>query len=416
MKVQEDIQPHALREPGHERALSTATAEPLAPARRRALPGVSRPLAAYAASRVLVTGVAAVVALTARSRPDPSVGPWPTLPATELNLLRALGRWDTAWYIDVARHGYPDATHLTRRFEHLAFFPLFPMITRGLSACTGLSLVASGIVLSTFLGALATVLVWRLTLTLADRPAADRAAALFCFFPGAFVFSMAYAESLMLVGIAGSLLALVHRKWVAAGLLAAVATASRPNATGVLLACAWAAGVAISQRREWRSLWAPALAPVGVASFFSFLWWRTGEPLAWFLSERHAWGDRVDLGVAAVQRISDVVQDPHLSLDRIALNNLVGALGLVFVVVGVVFLWRWRPSAVVVVYTVPPVVMALASQNVGPRPRLLLGAFPLIIAIAVKTTGRAFVAVLSCSAVLLGALALLTFTTQAATP
>ena len=392
----------------------TTEVEPSVDARQRRLAGVSRPLAFYAASRVLVLGIATGVALTQRG--DPAAGPWPALPGTEVDSLRALGRWDAAWYIDVARHGYPSATHLTQRFEQLAFFPLFPMLIRALSAVTGLSIVASGVVLSTCLGAIATVLVWRLTMILADRPAADRAAALFCFFPGAFVFSMAYAESLMLVGVAGCLLALIQRRWVTAGLLAAVATASRPNALGVLVACSWAAGVAIAHRREWRSLWAPALAPIGVASFFAFLWWRTGETLAWFLSEREAWGDRVDLGVSAVTRSSTWCGTHSLSLERIALNNLVGALGLVFALVGLVLLWRWRPTAVIIVYTVPPVLMAIASQNVGPRPRLLLAGFPLIMAVGVKAKGRVFLSVLSCSAVLLGVLAYLTFSTQAATP
>jgi len=47
-----------------------------------------------------------------------------------------------------------------------------------------------------------------------------------------------------------------------------------------------AAVYAIRLRREWRSLLAPLLSPVGIVAFFCFLWVRTGNPLAWYVTQR----------------------------------------------------------------------------------------------------------------------------------
>lgn len=376
------------------------------------------PLAVYVISRALVVSIAAVVAVV-KSGPrhlDPAWGPWLRLPPTEMLVFRTLGRWDGSWYLRLAERGYPTSTHLTGQLRGVAFFPLFPLLARAVSSATGLSLIASGVLVSTLLGAVATVLVWRLTLEITDRATANRVSALFCFFPGAFVFSMAYAEPLMLVGGIGCLLALLRRRWVIAGLLAAIATASRPNAAVVVLVCAWAAGAAIIRNREWRAVWAPALAPLGALSFFGYLWVRTGDATAWFRAENQGWNDQTDFGVAAIGRFTSTVTHPHISLASTGLNDLIGALGLVFVLVTMILLWRWRPPALVVVYALGAVALALTSKNIGLRPRMLLASFPLIMAIGAQCRGRAYAVVLSCSAALLVGLSLITFTGVAATP
>ena len=78
---------------------------------------------------------------------------------------------------------------------------------------TGLSTLHAAILVSFVLGAAATVLVWQLAARLVGREKANRATALFVFFPGAFVLSMAYAETLMIVAAAACLLLLLDRRW-----------------------------------------------------------------------------------------------------------------------------------------------------------------------------------------------------------
>jgi hypothetical protein len=70
----------------------------------------------------------------------------------------------------------------------------------------------------------------------------------------------------------------------------------------------------------------------------------------------------------------------------------------------------------VAVYALVAIAMAVVSTQVGPRPRMLLAAFPLVVAVAVHIRGRAFRAVVAASAAGLTLLCAVLFTSQAATP
>lgn len=386
------------------------------PAPRRWPPaGAGVPLAAYAASRLLVLLTAAAVAVL--DPDDPSAGPWPRAGAVGPRVLRALGRWDSAWYLDVTRNGYPDAAGLAARLEQVAFFPLLPAAVRLVSEVTGLPILVAGVLLSTAVGALAVVAVWRLVDALCGRPAADRAAALLAFFPGAFVFSMVYAEGLLILGAAVCLLALHRRQWLLGGIAAAVATAARPTGAALLAACGVAALAAVTRDGDRRAVAAPLVGATGIAAFFAYLWARTGEPAAWFRAEQDAWQDHMDFGAAALERVRVMALEPHWSLDPRQLNDLVGALGVAFAVVALALLVRrWRPPLPVTVYGVGALAMAVLSAHIGPRPRMLLAAFPLVVAVAVAVRGKAFAAVLAGSALGLAVLTAITLGSLAATP
>jgi hypothetical protein len=377
-------------------------------------PGVLRPLAIFAASRVLVLTTVAVIALVGRA--DPGVGPWPALPGPRLAFLRALGRWDAAWYVAIAHHGYrleasPPGGHASD-----AFFPLFPMLVRLFSAPLHVSPLIIAMILSTVIGAGAALAVWFLARRLAGQSVADRAVTLFCVFPGAFVLSMAYAEGLLILACATCLLALYDRRWIVAGLAAAVATATRPNAGPIVLACISAAVIATRRRGDRRSWMAPALAPVGAAAFFVSLWVRTGSLMRWFDAERTLWRDHLDVGLTAVRRVGEALIGPAPSLAPGGLNIPAVAVGALLGVVGVMFVLRWRPPLPVALFTLATVLMACGSVNVGPRPRLLLAAFPVSIAVAKYIRGRVFVAVVTVSALGMVALTALTVASLSVTP
>ena len=340
---------------------------------------VTRPLAvpmlAYAASRVVTTLAVALAGF-----------------ATNRSFHKIVTTWDGRWYERIVLEGYPshvpDGNFYEGTGHHVrsavAFFPLYPMLTRLIDPVVPGSAAVAGVVVSMIFGATATILVWFLAKAVADRHVADRAAVLFAFSPGAFVMSLVYAEALMITLAAATLLALLRQRWLLAGVLGALATATRPNGTAVAVACAWAAGVAIWQRREWRSLVAPAIAPIGIAGFFAFLWWHTGEPLIWFRVEADGWGERVDfgrnnLGVA-------------LAFARAPLghpNRLVLGLSLLFLVVTVALLVRARLPGIVNAYTAATLALVLTS-HINARPRFVFVAFPLVIALAMWAKRTSF--------------------------
>src|SRR4051794_182836 len=372
---------------------------------------VLRALAWYAASRILV--ILATIPSTLMH--DPGSGPWPTLPH-ENALLSALGRWDGAWYLWVAGRGYPTAQEFLHHLSDIAFFPLYPGVVRALSSATGWSELACGLLVALVAGAVATVLVWHLAARLAGRPVADRAVLLFVFFPGSFALSMAYAECLMVAAAAGCLLALLRRQWLLAGIAGALATASRPNGIAVLVACSVAAAVEIRRRGDWRALVAPLVASTGVGSFFVALWIRTGHPLAWFESERIAWHDHIGYGQGIASRAAGLVTHPPTSFASGRLNDLVAVAGVVVVVLSLRALWRWRAPLMVRAYTATALLVPTLSIAVGPRPRMLFGAFPMAVLASERWSGRAHRVAVVASAVVLVAVTIVITTSLASTP
>jgi Mannosyltransferase (PIG-V) len=379
--------------------------------RRRTL---HRPVLVYLASRVLVFATVAIVTIAGST--DPGKGPWPTLPGPRVPFLRALGRWDSAWYLAIVRHGYRVESSPPRGHASDAFFPLYPMLVRGISDVTHLSPLIVAVILTTLFGGAAAVFVWLLAKRLAGERVADRAAILFCFFPGAFALSMAYSEALLVLACAVSLFALVERRWVLAGVAAAVATATRPNAAAIILACAVAAFLAWRHERDLRAWIAPLLAPLGGLAYFTFQWRRTGDFMAWFHAERNNWQDHLDPGITGFHRIWQTFTGPLPSLHAGGLNIQVVAFGTVLAVIGIVFLLRWCPSLPVMLFGLGVVAMACASVNVGPRPRLLLPAFPVAIAVARGVRGKTFVAIAVVSALAMAVLTGITVASLAATP
>lgn len=325
------------------------------------------PLIAFVASRIVTLLAIALAAFAARKPFD-----------------RIITAWDGRWYEKIALGGYPTsvphgdfAAGTGRRVQsEVAFFPIYPMLVRILDPVLPGSAATAGMVVSLLCGAAATVLVWMVAERVADRQTADRAAILFAFFPGAFVMSLVYAEALMVALVAASLLALMDRRWALAGVVAALATATRPNASAVAAACAWAALVAVWRRREWRAMVAPLLAPAGMTGFFAFLWWHTGEPLIWFRVQAQGWGEEVDFGHRNLSTAWAFVQSPLSDPNRLVLG-----LSLLFAFGAVALMLRARLPGVLNVYALTSLGLVLTS-HINARPRFLFVAFPLVIALA----------------------------------
>ncbi len=389
------------------------------PARSRLqLPGraLVSPVLVYLASRAVVLVAAAVAALVSESGGRRlSTGPWPVVPTSGFSPLAVLERWDSAWWISLAKDGYPAGLPGGNQLGRFSFFPLYPLLVRGVAA-TGIPVQYAALLTSTLLGAVAVALLWLLCRESSDARTADRACALFSFFPGSLVLSMAYSEPVLLVCAIACLLALQRHRWALAGAASALATAARPTALALCFACAWAAAVAVQQRREWRALIAPVLSPIGALAFFAYLRARTGHVDAWFISQRDAWHERFDL-LGLPHRVWVAVGHPvtHFGTMYDA-NRLISLLGTMFVLGTLAFLLRTGAPGHVVVYTAVTIVLILGSVTIGARPRLVLAAFPLLFPLAARVSDRAFPVVLAASGTLLGAFTVLTLSTLSATP
>jgi hypothetical protein len=340
-------------------------------ARRRWPRWVLRPVLIYVASRVVTT-----VALLVAS------------PITHRSILGEVDRWDSRWFLRAAASGWP--THLP--YGHgqvtastIAFFPLFPISVRWLTALTGLPLLASGMTISLAAGLSAMVAVWALVRHYADQGSADRATLLVAVFPGSFVLSLVYAEGLAITFLALGLLALMQRRWLMAGILGLLATLTTPVALAFVASCVWCAFRAVRRDGDWRALAAPVLAPVGFVTYQVWLWVHTGNANAWRLTERGGWKSYPSL-VYPIHLVVTFVSNP------IADTKTGGLLciGIMVAVVAVVVAVRQRMPMPILIYGVAAAGLGVVSAPIGLRPRFLFLAFPLIIAVGVRVHGRAY--------------------------
>lgn len=340
-------------------------------------------------------------------------------------VLNELANWDGMWYRELARHGYP--THAVHAQSTLGFFPLYPMVVwvagHLVYWSTSHSLVwaitFAGVVVSTLGGLVATVLVQKLAAGWWDEAVGRRAAVLFCLFPGSVVFSMVYAEGIMIPLAVGTILALERRRWLLAGVLAGLATATEPEAALLVLVCAISATREL-RRRGWsdpaarRSLVAPVLALSGVASFAAFLWAWTGTPFANLIAQHDGWREKSDplALVHLAHMLGSEISFAHFDHPTINLNlvdGLLGALAL-FAMLVLVFKARRAMSLEAIAWTLGISLVALtASYPFSPNPRVLITAFPAVLVVARYVKGRAWSALAWASGISLAGLSALTF-------
>ena len=209
--------------------------------------------------------------------------------------------WDGGWFLRVAVNGYPHGyTYgLNHRLEgnELAFFPLYPMLIRGVAAL-GVSAETAAIGVSWLASIGAAVALHLLGTTLYGKRAGWALVAICCSAPVSVVLSMAYSEALFLALVAG-MLAAAHRKvWWAAGLLGLGCALTRPTGAAAALALAVAAIMAVRESREkaWQPLLAAAVALAGVPLFLVWVGLRVGDPSAWFRIQSAGWGTSFDFG------------------------------------------------------------------------------------------------------------------------
>jgi hypothetical protein len=388
---------------------------------------------AFAWSRAAIALVAVFAALSAGevATEEPSRFDIPAVTAPfegPLDIaLSPLARWDAVWFLSVANYGYDEADS-----PRHAFFPLYPLLARGVGELGGGSpeavLIASYLVaLAAFLAALA--LLYRLTALELGRRVAWPALLLLCVFPGSLYFGAPYSESLFLLCSVGAFYAARTGRWAWAG--AAVAAASGTRSAGILLLLPLVTIYLSQSGRRLRPdvLWL-ALAPLGLAAYAAYLWIAFGDPLS-FSQVQDLWnrsfaGPFVGVWDGASAAFDGVRQLGSGSREtayfeqaagdplRIAAQNLILFGFLCFAAVAVVGVLRRLPAAYglyVVAALALPLSYPVSAQPLMSLPRFLAVLFPVFMWLAAACEQRQIVErVAIASAILLGL-----FVTQFAT-
>jgi Gpi18-like mannosyltransferase len=189
--------------------------------------------------------------------------------------------WDTQWYTDIAHHGYEWKKSVGT--SPAAFFPLYPLLIRVGVILTHRSYLGVALAISNlcFLGALGYL--WRLACWEFDPDAAGRTVLYLAVFPTALFFFAGYTESLFLLLTVASFYYFRRREWLLAGVLGALASATR--VTGILLLVPFAYEYARYSNFSWRKLDARGivgllLVPAGLIAFMIYLRSTVGDAFA----------------------------------------------------------------------------------------------------------------------------------------
>jgi hypothetical protein len=157
---------------------------------------------------------------------DPDV--WSAGPGWYHQLLQ----WDAEWYFKIATEGYryngdPNV------YQNIVFYPLYPLLARGLAAIGGIGIPDALLLVSNISGFFAIVLLFKLVREEFGDSTGLATIALVSFFPTSVLLSAGYTEPLELLLIVAFFLVLKRKRYFSAALFAGLAVGDR--STGILL-------------------------------------------------------------------------------------------------------------------------------------------------------------------------------------
>jgi hypothetical protein len=351
---------------------------------------------AWLTARVLVlAALAAAHPLQTRYRP---------IESSARRVREGLLAWDGDWFHDIAVQGY---AALPR--PGLRYFPLFPMLGKGLSVVLFSNVGLSLILLANLFSLLAGAGLHRLVLReRGDERLARRAVWVLALAPPSFVLVMGYTEPLAILLAVATFLALRRRRWGWATVGGYLSGLARP--LGVLLSIP-AAVEALPQLRQGSmrrrlAAFAPVAAPIaGCLTYLAWVGVRFGDPLLPYSSQQTP----AFRGGFANPLVTLVKTGGELVTGHFATKNvphLPWALVLIALVVLACRRWPLSYGA----FAAVTVLVALSTERWGSIERYGFACFPIVLAAAtLATSDRVYRVVLAVSGGLMTMYATLTF-------
>jgi len=317
-------------------------------------------------------------------------------------VFNTFAQWDSGWFIRIAEHGYDVK-------QSSAFFPLYPLVVRGLAEVLG-STVIAGVLVSLAAAGLAAIAVFKIAQRLVGEAVASDSVLLLALFPLAFVFTAVYSDALFLALAGWSFWAALRRQALLASLLGGLAVATRPTGLALLPAL-----LVLLWPREWtlRATLQPLALiciPAALAAYALYLHFHFHDAGAFYHSQNVFWlRETPRLGPlqgawdalhTAEQGAAELVR--HLPADAgypggfekaqqrsawnvLQLLVLLAAAGLTWVAwkrLGVAF-GLYSIAVIAIILSTPAAVVPLVSV-----PRLLIADFPVFIALAMVAATR----------------------------
>jgi len=260
----------------------------------------------------------------------------------------AFTRYDSGWYLGIARGGYDAATAMAGGRSNIAFFPVYPLLMRYVGRLFGRApadLYIGGIVISWTSFVLAMIVLYYLARLDLPRPRAERAVLLTAIFPFAFFFGVVYSESTFLLFTVLAFYGLRTRRWIGGGLAGAVAGATR--VTGIMMwpalaVTAWQSAKPDHRDRGW-ALAALVLATGGFVAYCSYIYAQSGHPFLWAVAlQRWGYYPGGAPWTAPWRLVLALLTHPYvyLATDRMAPYDALNGMSAVLFTAAVPFVWR----------------------------------------------------------------------------
>jgi hypothetical protein len=264
----------------------------------------------------------------------------------------SFGRWDSAWYQSIARHGYRMRLHChdwhhTRRpgmlCASVTWFPGYPLLMRAVSV-TGVSLAWAGVVISWLFWYLALLMIWLLSKPTPERQASRWGTTtrwlcllIAAFFPGEIYFAAIFPISMAAFGmLACCYWSARAPNWRLAAIAGLIAGSAYLPTAAVIPGLVAAAVLAKDRRARVAMLVGAAGIAAGVVAVLAYAQATVGRWDAYFFAERVEFGVRAhDPFVTLIDRFNSFM--PLLatvSLRAIAEQGFLVALLLVLALAG----------------------------------------------------------------------------------
>lgn len=297
--------------------------------------------------------------------------------ASVLDTLRSIShRGDSGWYLDIAFNGYEHKPFDIEREHNWGFFPLFPSLWWTASKITG-DFELTGLALASAFFLPALVLLHKTTLAFGnDQATADRTVFYAAVYPTSYFYSLPMTESLFLLLTVGAFYAAKREAWWLAGVIGALASATRFSAIFLfpaLLILYWQTHRSLRPRANILGLF---LIPAGLIAFMSYLYHATGNALA-FIEVMRVLGRQP---VFFLRPLLGYVSDPLLISHRWDFMLLNFSAAVLALTCGVILAKRreWALSF----YTLVSIITFLSSALLQSHARYVMVLFPIFMLLA----------------------------------
>lgn len=230
--------------------------------------------------------------------------------------------WDAIWYLRIALEGYAEA-------RKCAFFPLMPVLSK-LTSYIIPDIAWAGLLLSFILGLAAAVYFYNL----ARQEHGDRTAwislALFLSAPTAVFYTSMYTEPLFFLLAVASFYHMQRREWLAAALMAGLASATRN--VGILLVIPLVWEYVLEAKENRRNIF-PGIVPLvmlacsGLAAYMIYLQIVHKDALM-FLHAAQTWTARSSLSCPFLNIVNELKNIPAMFSFRV--NEIKSGLSFIY--------------------------------------------------------------------------------------